>query len=252
MLTTTRLSLTRHTTFDAAGDRGPRDINADAIATHTDPVTGRTAFAVADGVGDHLLAARAARLAATTAATTAVHRGAHGGLLCAQQELLRQFSQKQADTVLVVAVLPPVSSAEEVADIAWVGDCRAYRWNGHVLHQVTVDHTLAEFFRTRGVIPAPRAEHVVTDSVRTAKPSDIGHARIGAGPGTLLLTTDGVHKSLDIVRIKTILAGAPTGKAAGALVAAARTLGSTDNATALVVHRFPATGADYRTTPMIS
>ncbi|ONI88927.1 serine/threonine protein phosphatase [Saccharothrix sp. ALI-22-I] len=230
-----------HTTFDAAGDRGPRDINADAVATHTDPATGRMAFAVADGIGDHLLAARAARLAATTAVTTAVQRGARGGLLCAQEELLRQFSQKRADTVLVVAVLPPVDSAEEVADIAWVGDCRAYRWNGHVLHQVTVDHTLAQFWLTRGVIPAPRAEHIVTDSVRTAKASDIGHARISAGPGTLLLTTDGVHKPLGLVQIKTILAEAPIREAASALVTAARTHGSTDNATAAVVHRFPTT-----------
>jgi protein phosphatase len=239
VLTTTHLPLNGHTTFDAADDRGPREINADAVATHTDPVTGRMAFAVADGVGDHLLAARAARLAATTAATTAVHRGARGGLMCAQAELLRQFSQQHADAVLVVAVLPAAGSGEEVADIAWVGDCRAYRWNGHVLHQVTVDHTLAQFFLTRGVIPAPRTEHVVTDSVRTAKAADIGHARIGAGPGTLLLTTDGVHKSLDLVRIKTILEESPTGHAAGALVTTARTLGSTDNATAVVVHRFP-------------
>jgi PPM family protein phosphatase len=197
------------------------------------------AFVVADGVGDHLLAARAARLSARTAATAAVRHGAHGGLLCAQRELLRQFDQEQADAVLVVAVLPPVDSAEEVADIAWVGDCRAYRWNGRVLHQITVDHTLAQFWRTRGVTPPPHTDHIVTDSVRTATSSDIGRA--SAGPGRLLLSTDGVHKLLDLVQIKRILAdGVTAGETANALVTHATTLGSTDNATALVVDRLPA------------
>ncbi|MBK1785783.1 protein phosphatase 2C domain-containing protein [Prauserella sp. ASG 168] len=232
------MPLTVHTRSDAASDRGPRDINADAVATHTDPATGRMAFAVADGVGDHLLAARAARLAASTAAAEAVRYGAVGGLRRAQQELLTQFEQPKADTVLVVALFPPVGTEEEVVDLAWVGDCRAYRWNGRVLHQITVDHTLAEFWRLNGVTPAPRLEHMVTDSVRTAKEGDIGVARVGAGPGRLLLSTDGVHKSLSLVRIKAILAdGVPAGETAATLVSTARAEGSTDNATAVVVDR---------------
>ncbi|MFF5987858.1 PP2C family protein-serine/threonine phosphatase [Prauserella flavalba] len=238
MLTTPHLPLKVHTRSDAASDRGPRDINADAVATHTDEASGRMAFVVADGVGDHLLAARAARLSASTAAAQAVRHGAVGGLLRAQQELLAQFEQPKADAVLVVAVFPPEGTDEETVDIAWVGDCRAYRWNGRVLHQITVDHTLAEFWRRGGVEPSPRLEHMVTDSVRTAKESDIGRARVGAGPGRLVLSSDGVHKLLDLVQIKGILAdGVRAGDTANALVTAARTFGSRDNATAIVVDR---------------
>ncbi|PXY21012.1 PP2C family protein-serine/threonine phosphatase [Prauserella muralis] len=238
MLTTPHLPLTVHTRSDAASDRGPRAINADAVATHTDPDTGRMAFVVADGVGDHLLAARAARLAASVAAEQAVHHGAAEGLLAAQRELLAQFDQPQADAVLVVAVLPAPGGEEETGDIAWVGDCRAYRWNGRVLHQVTVDHTMAEFWRAHGMTPSPRMEHMVTDSVRTAKPGDVGRARISAGAGRLVLASDGVHKSLGLPAIRTLLAdGVPAGDTAAALVAAARERGSGDNATAVVVDR---------------
>lgn len=234
MLTIPRLSLAVRSRFDAASDRGPRKINADAVASHADEATGWVAFVVADGVGDHLLAARAARLSARAAATAAVRHGAHGGVLSAQRELLREFDQQQADAVLVVAVLPPADSTEEVVDIAWVGDCRAYRWNGRVLHQITVDHTLAQFWRTRDAAPSPRMEHVVTESVRTTTSSAIGRA--STGTGRLLLSTDGVHKQLDLVGIRRILADdMSAGETAKALISAARTLGSTDNATAVVL-----------------
>jgi protein phosphatase len=236
VLTVPHLPPTVHTRSHAASDQGPRKINADAVATHTDSTTGRMAFVVADGIGDHLLAARAARLAAETAAVAAGRYGAYDGVLCAQRELLRQFDQTIADAVLVVAVLPATGTPEKIVDIAWVGDCRAYRWNGHVLHQITTDHTVAQLWRTQGLAPFPRLEHIVTDSVRTAQPSDIGRA--SAGPGRLLLSTDGVHKALDLVRIKRILATSTAqDEAANTLITDARTLGSTDNATALVVDR---------------
>ncbi|MEU3273327.1 protein phosphatase 2C domain-containing protein [Saccharomonospora sp. NPDC006951] len=238
MLTTPHLPQAIHTRSDAASDRGPREINADAVATHTDPRTERMAFAVADGVGDHLLAARAARLAASTAATAATRYGAAGALLKAQRELRAQFPESAADAVAVVAVFPPVGGEDETCELAWVGDCRAYRWNGNVLHQITVDHTLAEFWRAHGVTPSPRMEHMVTDSVRTAKETDIGTARVSASAGRLLLSTDGVHKSLDLPHIKTLLAdGVAAGETAKALVSTARALGSGDNATAVVVDR---------------
>lgn len=235
---TTHPRPTDHTTSEASSDKGPRAVNADALATRTDTDTGRTAFAVADGIGDHLLAARAARLVARTAATSAVRLGAVRGLLRAQRELISQFEQAHADAVLVVAVYPPADGDEEVGEIAWVGDCRAYRWNGRVLHQVTTDHTLAEFWRSQGRRPTARMEHIVTGSARTAGENDIGHARIGAGPGRLLLSSDGVHKSLELTAIKDLLAGAASpADAARSLVGAAREHGSTDNATALVVDR---------------
>ncbi|PRY38697.1 PP2C family protein-serine/threonine phosphatase [Umezawaea tangerina] len=226
------------TTCESASRRGPRSVNADALATATDPTTGQTAFVVADGIGDHLLAARASRTAALVAARVGARRGARAGIMAAQRELVRQFPQPEADTVLVVAVLPAADRPDGPCDIAWVGDCRAYRWNGRMLHLITTDHTLAEFFRARGNEPTPRMEHIVTTSVRTVRPADMGHAKTGSAVGRLLLSTDGMHKSLDITTIKTVLADSPTpGHAVETMVDTAYANGGRDNATALVADR---------------
>ncbi|WP_324193882.1 PP2C family protein-serine/threonine phosphatase [Nocardia blacklockiae] len=233
----TRRELIRLTgiTGQSVSRRGGRSINADAVAGYTDPATGHTAFVVADGVGDHLLAARAARTAATVVAREAAVHGPQSGILAAQRELLREFPEPSADAVLVVAVLPGDRDAGS-CEIAWVGDCRAYRWNGRVLHQITTDHTVAEYLRTRGVEPAARADHMVYTTTRTTRASDIGYAVTGTSTGRLLLSTDGVHKPLSIAEIKQVLASAAgPDVAAETLVDSALRSGGTDNTTALVI-----------------
>ncbi|GAB2729558.1 PP2C family protein-serine/threonine phosphatase [Nocardia thraciensis] len=233
----TRRELIRLTgiTGQSVSRRGARSINADAVAGHTDAETGCTAFVVADGIGDHLLAARAARTAAVVAATEAARHGPQSGILAAQRELLREFPEPSADAVLVVAVLPDDRTGGS-CEIAWVGDCRAYRWNGRVLHQITTDHTVSEYLRARGLDPAPRMSHMVYTTTRTVRAADIGYAVTGTSSGRLLLSTDGVHKRLTISEIKDILNAQPTPDlAAEALVDNALQTGGTDNTTALVV-----------------
>ncbi|AYF79654.1 serine/threonine protein phosphatase [Nocardia yunnanensis] len=219
---------------------GRRRLNADAVATYTDRGVGRSAFVVADGVGDHLAAARAARLVARTAARVAVRHGAHAGIVAAQQDLLRELPEESADAVLVVAVLPAGGNPDAPCDIAWVGDCRAYRFNGRVLHRITTDHTVAEYFRARGHDPLPGLAHLVTTSARTARPEDIGHATTGSSTGRFLLCTDGVGKRLRMPAIKSILAqDTSTTETAQTLVDDALATGGTDNTTALVIDARP-------------
>ncbi|MFE5284333.1 PP2C family protein-serine/threonine phosphatase [Nocardia sp. NPDC056611] len=215
---------------------GRRTVNADAFATFTDTRSGRSAFVVADGVGDHLAAARAARLAASIAAKVAVTEGAQAAILAAQKGLVDELPESAADCVLVVAVLPSQGQPDGPCDVAWVGDCRAYRWNGRVLHRMTTDHTVAEYFRARGHDPLPGMRHLVTTSVRTVRPGDIGRASTGSSAGRLLLCSDGVGKQLGMPLIKSILAqGSSVGQVAEGLVGAALARGGTDNTTALVV-----------------
>ncbi|WP_218003954.1 PP2C family protein-serine/threonine phosphatase [Nocardia pneumoniae] len=216
--------------------RGARSINADAVVVETDTVTGVTAFAVADGVGDHLLAAKAARTAASVAARVGARHGGRAGILAAQRELRQAVPEPSADSVLVVAVLPAECKPEGPCEVAWVGDCRAYRWNGRVLHQITTDHTVEELYRARGLVPAPRTGHLVTTSVRTVRPDEIGYAVTGSSTGRLLLSTDGVHKKLGIATIKALLAeGGTVETIANTLVDTALRAGGTDNTTAVVV-----------------
>ncbi|WP_249643942.1 PP2C family protein-serine/threonine phosphatase [Nocardia sputi] len=228
----------------SASRRASRSINADAVATETNATTGATAFVVADGVGDHLLAARAARTVAAAAARFGARKGARAGIIAAQRELLREVPEPSADSVLVVAVLPAAGRPDGPCEVAWVGDCRAYRWNGRVLHQITTDHTVAEMCRARGRVPTPRMGHLVTTSARTARPDEIGYAATGSSTGRLLLSTDGVHKPLGIATIKAILAEGDTAHAiANTLVDAAVLAGGKDNATALAVD-LPSRAAD--------
>jgi protein phosphatase len=212
--------------WHVAGHQGLRQVNADAVASHTDPATGGLHVALADGIGDNQGAVRAALVAAAAAVRTpAAAGGPEVALLAAQRAV--QADPDAADCVLVVAQ-PRVDGYE----LSWVGDVRAYAWDGQVLRQLTTDHTLAQFFRSRGEPFAPRMEHVVTTSVRTARPTEFGRARL-LGPGRLLLTSDGVHKTLTAEAMAELMRYADN--PAAALVAAAHQAGSTDNTTAVTV-----------------
>lgn len=228
--------------WDAASHVGRRRVNADATAAHRDPITGRAAFVVADGIGDADLAAHAARLAAHTAAVAAASgMTAEGAIVAAQRAVETALPDLDAaDAVLAVAI-PDTGPSGTSCDVAWVGDCRVYHWNGRVLEQITTDHTLAEYFRSRGHEVRPRMEHMVTTSVRTAPPDRIGRTRTGLGPGRLLLCSDGVYKPLPVGELRELLdrPAAPE-LVAGYLVDSALRYGGTDNATALVVdHLLP-------------
>lgn len=211
--------------WHAVSERGPRTVNADATAVHT--ANGRTAFVVADGVGDDESAIRAADTAARAAARTAAVDGPVAGILAAQ----RAIADQDGDCVLVIAVPDGMR-----CDIAWVGDCRAYHSNGRVLQQITVDHTVAEHYRARNAEVEPRMEHVVTTSVQTVTADRIGTSSTGMAAGRLVLCSDGVHRSLSATDIRAAM-DKPYGaqRVAERLVKTALRNGATDNVTALVV-----------------
>ncbi|GAA3004519.1 PP2C family protein-serine/threonine phosphatase [Actinokineospora diospyrosa] len=199
-----------------AGTQGNRRFNADAAASST--LGDTVVLALADGIGDTPEAALAARTA--TAAATKVGWSPLEGVLAAQRALR---SLPTGDCVLVVAHVTPTGYR-----VAWVGDTRAYTWDGR-LTQLTTDHTVAQYFLTRGVTVAAHLANVVTASVRTVEREAIGTVDTYQA-ATLLLTTDGVHKGLSADRIAALAGGED---AAAALVAASA---ATDNATAIVLH----------------
>lgn len=222
--------------WHAASELGGRGVNADATAVHS--ADGRTAFVVADGVGDTEAAALAARIAAEAAARVAVTDGPVAGILAAVAAVTQV--EDAGDCVLVVAV-PDGRNC----DVAWLGDCRAYHSNGRVLQQITVDHTVAEYLRSRAADVPPRMEHMVMTSVRTVTPERIGSSRAGLAGGRLLLCSDGVHRSLSATEIRTLLdQPLPPERMAALLVGTALANGGRDNATALVVETEIDTPAD--------
>ncbi|MEC3982246.1 PP2C family protein-serine/threonine phosphatase [Amycolatopsis sp. H20-H5] len=214
--------------WHTASAQGPRTSNADAVGAFAAAAGPGIVFALADGVGDDPGAAKAARTAASVAVRTPVAEGPVAAVLAAQRAV-RELGGT-GDSVLVVAM--PTAGGYRVA---WVGDARAYAWDGFVLRQVTTDHTLAEYFRAQDQPTAPHMEHIVTTSVRTAHENEIGTAEVAGGG--LLLTSDGVHKALTVAMMAAILA--EPGKAAAALTETAIAVGGTDNATAIFVEPPP-------------
>jgi protein phosphatase len=217
---------TRYPRWHTASAQGPRERNADAVSAYALAGAPGITFALADGVGDDPGAGRAAQTAAAAAARTPVADGPVAAILNAQRAL-RELGGT-GDAVLVVAM--PFAGGYR---IAWVGDARAYAWNGSMVRRLTVDHTLAEYFRSRHQPYTPRMEHMVTTSVRTTKPHEIGTSEVVGGG--LLLTSDGVHKVLPPATIDELL-GDP-GRGAAALVETAIAIGGSDNATALFVEQ---------------
>lgn len=201
-----------------ASDQGAREFNADAVAASHGVV------ALADGIGDDLVAAHAALHATTAAVGLPASSGPTAALAAAHDAVT------VGDCVLVVA-----QPGGDGYRIGWVGDVRAYAWDGSELRQLTTDHTLAQYFRDHGSEVTPRMEHVVTTSVATAVEDRYGTTETDATG--LVLTTDGVHRSLTVEAMTDILRTAAN--PAEALVRAARTAGSRDNATAVVLAGTP-------------
>lgn len=214
--------------WDTASRQGGRQFNADAVGASRDD-QGRVVFALADGIGDSMWASEAARVASNVAARTPSSEGPVAAVLAAQRAL--EALNTGADAVLVVAM-----PSDDGYEIAWVGDARAYLWDGIELTQLTSDQTMAEYFRLHDSIPTPRMEHVVTNSLRTTSAERIGTATV-TGFKSLLLSSDGVHKVLSPETIQAVLAetGTTTLARVSTLVETAMVLGGRDNATACLV-----------------
>ena len=203
---------TARPTTGSASDQGRRRFNADALAVWAHG--GGLGVAVADGIAD-------------TAARAAAGGSALDALLAARAAIVAS----KGDAVLVVAALRAVGG-----EIAWVGDCRAYFFDGAGVRLLTADQTMAAAVRETGVAAAPRWEHVVTASVRSASAANAGRVRIPEGWGRLALVTDGVHRELSPAEIAAVLAhGHDPATAARELTDLALLAGGGDNASATVV-----------------
>ncbi|GAA1849283.1 hypothetical protein GCM10009836_31270 [Pseudonocardia ailaonensis] len=212
----------------SASVRGLRRVAADATAVQG--VGAGLALAVADGIGDSADAARAAHVAADVAAAVAPRVGSFHAVLAAGDAVRADCAT--GDTVLVVAAGLPDGGWS----VSWVGDSRALLVTERDTEALTHDHTVAEYFRERGETPGPRWENVVTTTVRTATADQVGTARGPAVPGTLVLLSDGIHRTLDPETIGFLVRRGPgPARAARALVDAALAAGTRDNATATVV-----------------
>lgn len=131
-------------------------------------------------------------------------------------------------------------------DVAWVGDSRAYIWDGHELRQISRDHSYIESLLSRGIISAEDAKtrndrNLVTQALgaEALVELDIGTCEGDLYQGELLLLcSDGLNDELggfEIARILHDNAGDGLESCCEKLVQASYDAGGKDNITVMLV-----------------
>lgn len=210
--------------------------NADAAYVHR-LADGTVGAALVDGMGHGPHTSRTSPLLAEVAARIAARRNGVAGLLTAGELVAdRGPDGQEANAVAVVA---EAAAGQGFVYVSWIGDCRAYGWDGERLKQYTTDHTVGEQLRRNGApwILAKSHDNWVQTSLADATVGTVYEVRV---PGPIvLLTSDGVHDQTDHETLEALVrehADAPR-TLANALVAAAtnRPDGYRDDATVVVL-----------------
>ncbi|MFD7548547.1 hypothetical protein [Streptomyces sp. NPDC059816] len=208
--------------------------NADSARVYV-LADGTVGAAVIDGIGHGPHTSRTVPLLAETAARVCAHRGALSGVLSAGLLVADEgLDGDEADAVAVVALVDTAG-----ARVAWVGDCRAYGWDGDRLTLHTTDQTMAEWVSQYG--PPVDVTARYGDWVRISLHSaTVATTRETDVPDPLLiLTTDGVHDQIPTDLMERLVRDHATDPQtlADALVNAAQPdeTGYRDDATAIVI-----------------
>lgn len=196
--------------------------------------------AVADGMGGHAGGEIASRTAIDTAASVG---GSPLVRVQAANLAVRDAASRRPrligmGTTLTVLVLDPSGSA----DLAHVGDSRAYLFRGGTLTRVTNDHSyVAEMMAAGRMTPEEAEVHpyrsVVTRAVGLDQAVDVDTFHFTVTNGDrILLCSDGLTNMIEEPAIAETLAGEHSAAAtAQALVDAANESGGADNITVAVV-----------------
>lgn len=214
---------------------GTAEDNADAARVY-ELAGGTVGAAVIDGIGHGPHTSATAPLLAEVAARIAAQRGPLAGLLTAGHLVADPgVDGEEADAVAVALQLRP----DDYPVVAWVGDCRAYGWDGTELRRYTDDHTVGEQLRRNGVALELAKEH--DNWLKTA----LSRATVGTVYSVdvldelVVLTSDGVHDQVDHSVLEDLVREHSDDPhlLADALVAAAQEneRGYRDDATAIVV-----------------
>lgn len=228
----------RTITTGIATREGTAADNADAASTYV-LADGTLGAAVVDGIGHGPHTSATAPLLAQVAARLSARRGPLAGILAAAELVADEGADgEEADAVAVTVMLPPGRTPRA----AWVGDCRAYGWDGTQLTLYTTDQTMGQWARIHGDIPIEVAEHHdawVRVSLSTATVATV--REVGIDDQLVILTSDGIHDQIEQGAMEDLVgehADQPQALA-DALVAAARDDddGYRDDGTVVVIAR---------------
>lgn len=209
-------------------------------------------FIVADGMGGHAAGAVASGIAVREMAR-AMRSGESlsEAIELAHREIEAAASRGEG-AVGMGSTVVALRLIERRYEIAWVGDSRAYLWNGE-LRQLTKDHSYVQYLLDAGLIgPEEAADYpgrnVITQGlgVGGAEGDDVSvdslTGELGFGE-SLLLCSDGLSGEVSDSEMASVLAGAgdPQSKVER-LLQAALASGGRDNITAILVSQSLASG----------
>lgn len=202
---------------------------------------------VADGMGGHDSGEVASALARDTIVREVrAGRGLEEAIRQADEEILRQSRRRQQGMPMGTTVIATRVQASGRFEIAWVGDSRAYLWDGR-LRQVSSDHSYVQELIDRGKLTPEQARshpqrNVVTKALGVSEPGRLEIETVAGElrPGMqILLCSDGLTEDVDDASIARVLAQKDISAQEGVdhLVAAALEGGGSDNITALLLRR---------------
>lgn len=202
-------------------------------------------FVVADGVGGGAMAQTASRLLVAQLhqaldARSPDVRGVDDAMLAADRAIAGAIARvTDRPGAATVALCAPLDIFAAKWLVAWVGDCRVYRWSPRApgqLEPLTRDDTFANL----GEAPPPGGSpDDPARMVGNGATSGANAAVHTLAHGDLLaLCSDGIHKHLDEADWCRLLARlVPLARRSESLLALAREHGSTDDATVLLIER---------------
>ena len=205
-----------------------------------------TLFVVADGIGGFEAGEVASSLAVEVLRDLRPDRSFETAIAEANRRILaagRTDEKLSGMGTTVVAIRFGGTQREPLAEVAHVGDSRAYLVRGSEMNPITEDHSLvAELVRSGDLTRDQAAEHPQKNLITRALGADEDVAvdttvlPIEAGD-RVLLCSDGLSDMVPEARISEILLDSPEDpeRAARGLLAAALDAGGNDNITVIVV-----------------
>ena len=217
------------------------EVNED---THSALAGSSRLFVVADGVGGGAMAQLASRLLVTHLHEALAGRKANAAavaeaMLAADRVIAAAIARVTASPgAATVALCAPLDPGAASWLIAWVGDCRVYRWSPLAarLECLTRDDSFGQLGEApppggSADDPARMVGNGATDGANCALHT-LAHREL------LAVCSDGVHKHLDSADWRRLLVEpGPLSQRCQALVARARVNGSGDDATLLLIER---------------
>lgn len=199
---------------------------------------------VADGMGGHEFGEVASALARETIVSEIkAGRTLVDAIRAADEEIIKH-SQRRAEALPMGTTIAAARVAEGRFEVAWVGDSRAYLWNGQ-LRQVSQDHSYVQELIEQGAITPEQARNhphrnVVTQALGVTDPQSLkvesitGEFKSGM---QLLLCSDGLTEEVDDYEIGRLLSQPEitAQECVEQLILAALDGGGSDNVTVVLI-----------------